>query len=160
MSLSKLMVLNKERFQRYFPKTLAQNLSESDSKSYIEKKTQEQKNKTEFTFAIKFENSQSVAGLVILKDIDRDTKTAELAYCIGENFEGKGLMTKAIIEVSKTAFYEFNLSTLKIIVHKTHSASIRVAEKAGFIWKKTLEKEYTPPGESPLDMELYELEKN
>ena len=38
-------------------------------------------------------------------------------------------------------------------------ASIRVAEKTGFIWKKTLQQEYTPPGESTLDMELYELER-
>lgn len=158
-SLSCLMVANKERFQRYFPKTLAQNLSVSDAKSYIKKKTQEQKNKTEFTLAIKETTSQLVAGLVILKDIDWNNKEGELAYCIGENFEGKGLMTKAIIEISKTAFSKIQLSTLKIIVHKTNPASIRVAEKTGFIWKKTLLKEYTPPGELPMDMELYELER-
>ncbi len=159
-SLSSLMVSNKERFQRYFPKTQAQNLSVLDSETYIKNKAKERTDKTEFTFAIKETTSQLVAGLVILKDIDWNNKEGELAYCIGSNFEGKGLMTKAISEVSKIAFSELQLSTLKIIVHKTNTASIRVAEKTGFIWKKTLLQEYTPPDESPMDMELYELERN
>lgn len=158
-SLSTLMISNKERFQRYFPKTLAQNLSVLDSETYIQNKTKESADKTEFTFAIKLKDSDSLAGLMILKDIDRNTQTAELAYCIGNSFEGKGLMTKAIIEVSKIAFSELQLSSLKIIVHQTNTASVRVAEKSGFIWKKTLKNEHTPPGESPLDMELYELER-
>ncbi len=56
-------------------------------------------------------------------------------------------------------FSKFDLKTLKIIVHKTNLQSIRVAENCHFTWIKTLENEHAPPGEKPLDMELYELYK-
>ena len=42
------------------------------------------------------------------------------------------------------------------IVHVQNKASVRVAEKCGYEWKKTLLKAHTPPKEEPLDMELYE----
>ena len=44
-----------------------------------------------------------------------------------------------------------------IFANKDNPASIRVAEKCGFKWTKTLEKEFEPPGKSAKDMELYEL---
>lgn len=55
------------------------------------------------------------------------------------------------------AFDNLNLKTLQIIAHKTNLGSVKVAEKNGFIWKKTLLNEFTPTNEVPLDMELYEL---
>ena len=49
------------------------------------------------------------------------------------------------------------LKTIQIISHKTNFGSVKVAENNGFIWKKTLQNEFTPTNETPLDMELYEL---
>ncbi len=69
-SLSRLMISNGKRFQQYLPKTLSENLSEADSKNYIQRKTKQIKVKTEFTFAIKDIDSGDVAGLIILKNID------------------------------------------------------------------------------------------
>ena len=48
---------------------------------------------------------------------------------------------------------------LQIIVHKSNIPSLTVAEKSAYLWQRTLPKEYTPPNEEPLDMELYELIK-
>lgn len=49
------------------------------------------------------------------------------------------------------------IETLQIIAHKTNVASVKVAEKNNFKWVKTLKEEYTPQGEKPLNMELFEL---
>jgi ribosomal-protein-alanine N-acetyltransferase len=49
------------------------------------------------------------------------------------------------------------LKRLQIIIHKTNTNSINVAERCGFKWQKTLKNEFSTSGKTPLDMELYEL---
>ncbi|MGB5819957.1 MAG: GNAT family protein [Saonia sp.] len=157
LSLSTLMVSNAERFRRFFPLTLAQNLTVADSEAYILKKQGEIKSKTEFTFAIKEKEFRTLVGLVILKELDWTKKQGELAYCIDQKHEGKGWMTHSVDQISKHTFNELGLQTLQIIAHKSNIGSIKVAEKCGYKWQKTLPKAYTPPNEVPLDMELYEF---
>jgi ribosomal-protein-alanine N-acetyltransferase len=155
-SLSRLMITNAERFKRYFPKTLSSNLTLEATGRYIESKIIEFEIKSGFTFAIKEKETQTIMGLVILKKVDWQTKQAEIAYCIGKEYERKGWVTKAVKAVSSYAFNELNLEILQIIAHKTNLASIKVAENNGFVWKRTLVDEFTPTYELSLDMELYE----
>jgi len=156
-SLSRMMVTNKGRFARFFPMTLAQNLSEEASKAYILLKNIEIDYKSEFTFAIRERKEQNVAGLLILKEIDWKTLQGEIAYCIDQKYEGMGWTSRAVTAFSQFALAELGLQRLRIIVHQTNKASVRVAMKSGYIWQRTLSKAYTPPDESVLDMELYEL---
>ena len=157
LSLNELMVSNTERFKRYFPKTLSKNLTIEASENYISSKNKEIQSSYEFTYAIKENATQNIAGLIIIKELNWDSKQGEFAYCIGYQYEGKGWMSKAIKEVSNYAFNNLHLKTLQIIAHQSNFASIKVAQNCDFIWRRTLENEYTPPDELPLDMELYEL---
>jgi ribosomal-protein-alanine N-acetyltransferase len=157
LSLNELMTSNAERFKRYFPKTLSNNLSLEASENYISAKNEEIQSNTEFTYAIKENTNQNIAGLIIIKKLNWETKQGELAYCIGSQFEGKGWMTKAVKAIFNFAFNELGLKKLQIISHKTNLGSVKVAENCGFIWKKTLLSEFTPTNEAPLDMELYEV---
>ncbi|GGK31115.1 ribosomal-protein-amino-adic N-acetyltransferase [Yeosuana aromativorans] len=157
LNLNKLLVSNTEHFKRYLPKTLSENRTLESTKSYIFKRDGYMKSKLEYTFTIKDKHSKNIAGLIILKAIDWDKKKAELAYCIGKPFEGKGWMSEAIQATSRFAFQELKLEKLQIISHKSNMASIKVAVKNNFVWQKTLKEEFTPIGEAPLDMELYEL---
>ena len=154
-SLSTLMLSNNDRYSRFFPNTLEQNLSKTASKEYILRKDKKIRAKTEFTYAIK--EKTKVVGLLIIKNIDWNKKVGELAYCIHFKNEGKGWMTKAIHEISIYAFSELGLEKLQIVVHKSNIGSIIVAENNKYLWIKTLEKGFTPPNEEALDMELYEL---
>ena len=95
--------------------------------------------------------------MIIIKKIDWTAGLAELAYCIGDLYEGKGLSTKAVKALSNYVFDEFKLKKLQIIAHKTNVGSVKVALSNGFIWSKTLRNEFTQINETPLDMELYEL---
>ena len=154
-----LMILNSELFKDYFPKTLEQNSTVESSKEFAVKKEKEYKLKEEFLFTIKEKSTKEVAGLVYIKELDWNVKKGEFAYCVGNKFGGKGLMSKSIEVLSVYAFSELELEELEIIVHKTNTPSVRVAEKNGFIWQKTLPNEFTPPNKEPLDMELYILKK-
>lgn len=150
-------IVNSDRLKRYFPKTLEQNLTPDLSRFFVEKKVKQLNAKEEFLFVLKETEHRTVIGLVYIKKIDWQKKQGELAYCIGYQYKGKGWMTQTIKALSKYAFEDLDLRTLQIIAHHTNKASVRVAEKCGFIWQKTLPNEHTPPNEEPLDMELYEL---
>jgi len=154
------VVTNAERLKRYFPKTLEQNLTPDLSKYFVEKKLKQFRNREEFLFVLKEKENRTVIGLIFIKEIDWDTKEAELAYCIGYQHEGKGWMTQSVANLSKYAFEKLELRTLRIIVHESNFSSIKVAKKCGYTWKKKLQQEHTPPNENPLDMELYELHKS
>ena len=152
-----LMVANADRFKRYFPQTLAQNLNPELSQLFVNKKVKQFERKEELLFILKDKKSKKIFGLIYIKELNWKTKEAELAYCVGYTHEGKGITTEAVRSLSSYAFNNLSLSTLRIIVHKSNLSSIRVAEKCGYLWKLTLKNEHTPPGEAPLDMELYEL---
>lgn len=158
-SIHLLMVSNAERFQRYFPKTLEKNTTEALSEGFVKSKTNSFNSKTEFLFTIKEIATNSVVGLVYIKELDWNTKQGEFAYCIDVKCGGKQLMSKAIKVLSEYAFTDLNLKTLQIIAHKDNVPSVKVALNNNFKWVKTLINEYTPVGESPIDMELYEKYK-
>ena len=150
-------ISNAERLKRFFPKTLAQNLTPELSRLFVDKKLRQLNNKEEFLFKLKEKENRTIIGLVYLKEIDWDKKQAELAYCIGYQYEGKGFTTQSVKAISTFAIETLNLRTLQIIAHKSNAGSIKVAKNCGYLWQDTLVKEHTPPGEEPLDMELYEL---
>ena len=149
--------INEERLKRFFPKTLEQNLTPDLSNYFVEKKIREFQAKEEFLFVLKEKENHSIIGLIYLKELDWEKKQGELAYAVGYQVEGKGYMTETVKAISNWAFEELQLKTLQIITQKTNLASVRVAEKCQYIWKGLLIAEHTPPGELPLDMELYEL---
>jgi ribosomal-protein-alanine N-acetyltransferase len=154
------MVANADRFKRYFPKTLEQNLNPTLSQLFVEKMVKQFENKDVFLFTLKHSETRELAGLIYIKNLNWDKKQGEFAYCIGYTFEDQGLTSKAINALSKYAFNTLGLETLQIIVNKDNIPSLNVATKNNFEWKKTLLNEFTPPGEQALDMELYELYKN
>jgi ribosomal-protein-alanine N-acetyltransferase len=150
------IIENAERFSKFFPLTLSSNATIEKSVAYIENKEKEIKEKVNYTFAIREIDTQKIIGLIIIKKIDWENRVGELAYCIGSNFEGKGLVSKAVKALSSFAYNELELKTLQIIAHKTNLASLKVAQNCDFIWQRTLLGEFTPTNEIPLDMELYE----
>ena len=152
-----LCVANSDRLKRYFPKTLEQNLNPTISQLFVDKKVKQLENKEEFLFTLKHSETRELAALIYIKELDWAKKQGEFAYCIGYTFEGQGLTSKAINALSKYAFNELGLETLQIISHKDNIGSIKVALNNNFEWQKTLLNEFTPVGEEPLDMELYEL---
>jgi len=155
--LCDFIISNTERLKRFFPKTLEQNLTPDLSRIFVAKKEKEFNAKEEFLFKLKEKKNRTIIGLVYIKELDWDKKQAELAYCIAYQFEGMGIITNSVKALSEYAFETLGLNSLQIIVHKTNTGSVKVAEKCGYTWQRTLLKEHTPPGEKALDMELYEL---
>ncbi|WCO01580.1 GNAT family N-acetyltransferase [Psychroserpens ponticola] len=154
------VIANTDRLKRYFPKTLEQNLNPTLSQIYVENRVKAFQNKDGFVFTLKQIETRKLIGLIILKELNWTSKQGEFAYAIDYNFNGKGLMSKAIEKLSVYAFETLGLERLQIISHKENRSSVKVALNNHFEWQKTLKNEFTPKGEQPLDMELYELYKD
>lgn len=152
-----LVVANEDRFKTFFPLTLSNNLTPELSQIFAARKVKEFQDKKVFLFTIKKENEKGVIGLIYIKELDWSKLQGEFAYCIGYQYEGKGIISACIKELSNHAFTELGLETLQIISHKSNTGSIKVAEKNGFVWQRQLQNSYTPPNSKPLNMELYEL---
>ena len=157
--LCNFMIANTDRLKRYFPKTLEQNLNPTLSQLFIEKMVKQFENRDVFLFTLKHSETRELAGVIYIKELNWDKKQGEFAYCIDYTFKGQGLTSTAIKVLSKYAFNDLELETLQIIAHKNNLASVNVALKNNFKWQNTLKNEFTPTGEQPLDMELYELHR-
>lgn len=148
---------NSDHLKYYFPKTLSDNSTLEKTKEYIVLKEKEISEKRNYVFIVRELKSDKIAGLIIIKKINWLTKQAELAYCVGSEFQGKRITTFAVAEIIKFCFDDLDIKIIQIIARKTNLGSIKVAINNGFIWQRTLKNEFTPINELPLDMELYEL---
>lgn len=155
--LCDFMVSNAERFKPYFPLTLKENLTPTLAGLFVGKKVKQFLNQEEYLFTIKENTNRTIIGLIYVKELQKVLHQGELAYCIGYEYEGKGLTSKIISKIIDWAFDEINLRTLQIISHKTNIASVRIAEKNGFLFQKTLSKSHQKFNGEFVDMELYEL---
>ncbi|NRA93732.1 MAG: GNAT family N-acetyltransferase [Psychroserpens sp.] len=154
------VIANADRLKRFFPKTLEQNQNPTLSEIYVRNRVKAFQNKELFVFTLKHSESRKLLGLLILKHLDWESKQGEFAYAVDYNHTNQGLVSKSIGILTQYAFKKLGLETLQIIAHKTNKASIKVAINNDFKWIKTMENAFTPPGEKPLDMELYERYKN
>ncbi|WP_350289391.1 GNAT family protein [uncultured Croceitalea sp.] len=157
--LCNFMVSNADRFADFFPGTLRENLNPTLSELFVAKKVKEFHAKEEFLFTVKENTDRTIIGLVYVKELKKVEGQGELAYCIGYEYAGKGLMTKLVDKIVRWSFNKANLNTLQIIVHHTNIASKKVAEKNKFIWQKIVPKVHQMPNGEFVDMELYELYK-
>ena len=159
-SICDLISANEDRLQTYFPETRMANLTPDLSKRFTGQKMKAFEERTQFLFTLKPSESRKIIGLIYIKELNWETKQGEFAYCIDYNYEGQGITSKVVNQLTEYAFENLGLVILQIITHKTNISSVRVAEKCKFTWIKTLSKSFTPPGKDPLDMELYERYKN
>ncbi|MGX1928210.1 GNAT family N-acetyltransferase [Flagellimonas sp. 2504JD4-2] len=152
------VVSNEDRLKDYFPKTVQQNLNPTLAQFFVAKKVKEFAAQEEFLFTIKENTNRTIVGLIFLKELNTSHNQGELVYCIGYQYEGKGIMTTSVKKFIPWCFEDKELKTLQIIVHKSNLASKKIAEHNGFQWKRTLLKEHTTGTGETLDMELYELQ--
>ncbi len=130
-----------ELFQFMSNPEISKDMSWSAHKSLEETKSFIQKVKEAFndgksvTWVILFENR--IAGIFSLIAIKRRHRSltydnGELAYWLGEEFRGRGLMTEIGKEVIRFAFEDLNLNKLLVGHHLENEGSKGLIERLGF----------------------------
>ncbi|MFK7812418.1 MAG: GNAT family N-acetyltransferase [Maribacter sp.] len=85
------------------------------------------------SFGIEEVSTNSLIGMVFLKDINLINRNAEFAIFIGdENVKGKGYATQATTMAVDFAFDDLNLNRVFLKVQEDNSAAIRLYEKCKF----------------------------
>lgn len=154
------VVANEKRLVDFFPQKLKENLTPTLAELFVQKKEKQFLNKEEFLFTIKENTNRTIIGLVYLKELHKKEGQGEIAYCIGYQYENKGLMTRVIREIASWGFTSQNIVVIKAIIHESNLASQKVIEKNGFRFITVLQKEHKMADGSITDMRLYELRKS
>ena len=104
-------------------------------------------------FGIEIEGT-AVGGIGVHPGQDVHRYTATVAYWLGEEFWGRGIMTEAVTTVTDFCFENFPLRRISAEVFANNPASARVLEKAGFTFEGCLKNDVLKDGEL-LDSLLY-----
>jgi RimJ/RimL family protein N-acetyltransferase len=84
-------------------------------------------------FAIVDRRHGRFLGLAALVTIDRDAKEAEAGYIVSPEARGHGVGVRALRLLSDWALDELELERLELRITAENAASIRVAERCGFL---------------------------
>jgi RimJ/RimL family protein N-acetyltransferase len=103
----------------------------ADSNAFLSHVTRAQP-QTSFAIAT---SSEAIGGIGLRLGADVHRKTAELGYWLGEEFWGKGIMSQAVAAFVPQAFEMFDLHRICAEPFDTNRASMRILEKAGFVYE-------------------------
>ena len=144
---------NRDRLRRYFPKTIAAITDMESCMSYVKEKRKQAKKKELFIFVILAD--EKLCGVLIVKSIDWRIPKGELAYYIDRNYEGKGIMSKAMDQVTDYLFNELDFNKLFIRISPNNEPSRRLAIKNGFVLEGLLLREFRIETGELEDIEYY-----
>ena len=126
--------------------------TETDAHQWIQY-VRNQEFETNFAIATEEELIGGI-GFEFLEDIH--CKTASLGYWLGEPYWGKGIVTEAVRAATDYAFTHHNLVRIQAGVFDSNLASVRVLEKAGYIYEARLRKHVFKDGKIQ-DLMIYAI---
>lgn len=74
-----------------------------------------------------------IAGTVGLKGFNWDVKSAEIGYWLGSDFQGKGIMTRAVKALMEYGFNYVGLDKLEVWAAEGNTKSRSIPERLGFV---------------------------
>ena len=110
-----------------------------------------------FAFAITIDG-KAIGSIGVFRQGNIHRQTAELGYCIAEEYWGKGIMTEAVKQICKYVFEKSDIIRIYAEPFAYNTASCRVLEKAGFQYEGTLRNNAIKNGKV-IDMKMYSLLK-
>jgi RimJ/RimL family protein N-acetyltransferase len=103
-----------------------------------------QRPETMFAIAV---DDQAVGGIgfTVLTDVER--VSAEIGYWLGEPFWGRGIVTEALVAVTRYALDSCRLTRIYALPFATNTGSCRVLEKAGYTLEARLRRSAIKDGQ-------------
>ncbi len=77
-------------------------------------------------------NGEAVGSISVIKLNDVNRKSAEIGYWIGEEFQNKGIMKKAVKMIIEEAFEKTDIVRIEAEIFETNIPSKKVLENNGF----------------------------
>lgn len=149
-----LVSSNAGRIERYFPVTVSGCKTLDKTIDFIAKSIASQFLKTTYHYYIRDIETNTLIGYVCVKNINIPLAKCELAYFIDKDFEGQGIITKAVGDTIAICFRKLKMNKINICTSPENTGSQRIALKHGFTHEGTLRKEFKN-GEGELEDLFY-----
>ncbi len=129
-------------------------VSVEDSRAFIRQALQCMAEETEVHWSIWYRGR--LAGTIGTLPIKRHSRRAEFGYWVGEEFEGKGLITAAGHAMLAHLFTVLDLNRAELSIRTTNTRSRAVAERLGFTLEG-IQRQAAWTDDMPVDMACYGL---
>ncbi|MCF7801843.1 MAG: GNAT family N-acetyltransferase [Candidatus Marinimicrobia bacterium] len=100
---------------------------------------------------------EKLAGLADLHAIDGSNNHASMGYWLGKQFEGQGIMTRAVRALLQYGFLELDLERIDICVEPGNRRSRAIPERLGFTLEGTLRHYQRYDADQYRDLMVYSL---
>ena len=131
--LFSLVDLSRNYLRKWLP-WVDSNTTSKDTKEFIVSARQQYAENRGFHCCIRYQTK--IAGIVGFHYIDWRSQTAELAYWLGEQYQGLGLMTKCCYSLTDYAFKDLDLNRVEILPNNSKSCAI--PERLGFTQERII----------------------
>ncbi len=133
---------NRNRIIKTFPVTVSNCNDLKATEKFITKNCQTEIERTGYYFYIRNLETNNLIGYIGIKKIDYHISKCELFYFIDKDFEGKGIISKAVSEVIGFCFQELKMNKIFICTSKINYGSQQIALKNRFVLEGTLREEF------------------
>ncbi|QSW88340.1 GNAT family N-acetyltransferase [Flavobacterium endoglycinae] len=146
---------NREYLYDYFANMIKINDSLESAKRYMEQKVIDWKENKNYACGIFLKENNEFIGHISVREIDWRIPKGELAYFIFEKHSGNNYGAEALIAFKNWCFAKKKFNRLFMKIAEENIASIKVAERSGFVYEGLLKKDYRKREENLTDMKIY-----
>ena len=93
------------------------------------------KNNEWIYWVISFKDDPTLIGDICFWNFSEDKTVAELGYELEPSFQGKGIMSEAIIKIIEFGFKEIDLNTIEAYTHKENESTMVGCAFGNFFWQ-------------------------
>lgn len=142
---------------KYLPWNTHKNIEET--KKILNMWIAEYKEDNIYNWGIEVKNNSELIGTITVMHIDERCQIAEIGYCIGKNYWGKGYINEANDIVIKYLFDEIGINRIQAKHHLNNVNSGKVLEKSGFKFEGILRDYDIDNNGNYVDVKMYSIIK-
>lgn len=137
-----LIERNAHHIKKTFPGTLGNCGDLEQTIQFLGENIDKEENGNGYYFYIRNLETGKLIGYVCIKNVDRKIMKCELAYFVDVDFEGKGIISRAVSNTISFCFRELGMNKIFICTSLVNHPSQRIATKHGFIEEGVLRQEF------------------
>ncbi|GEP50094.1 ribosomal-protein-amino-adic N-acetyltransferase [Flavobacterium noncentrifugens] len=152
--LFNLIEKNRNHISKTFPVTVSSCENFEKTIQYLGEAIENQEKEESYYFYLRNLETGILIGFVMIKNLNKKIRKCELAYFVDQDFEGKGIISKAVVQTISFCFRELMMNKIFICTSKINFGSQKIATKNGFQQEGILREEFKN-GEGVLEDIVY-----
>lgn len=137
-----LISRNAAHIEKTFPVTLSDCETLEKTIDFLARSIASQLRKDNYYYYLRDNETGVLIGYVCIKNINTALAKCELAYFVDQDFEGRGIITRAVANTLSVCFSRLKMNKVYICTSPVNNASQRIALKHGFTHEGILREEF------------------